>query len=100
MPTYRNMLTDAMKSHNETWDDVEQLNVRKTHGYGPEEPYYFYGHLLDEEIDTGLGGINGPLVTMWTHKRVYFGACYDGAEWIESAPRYPCDEIVEHIGGG
>lgn len=100
MPTYRNMLTEAMKSHSETWDDVEQVNILPNHYHWSDGAHYNYDHLLDEEIDTGYGGVYGPSVTLWTHKRVYFGACYDGLEWIESVPRYPCNEVVYHIGGG
>lgn len=56
--------------------------------------------LLDYNFDDGFGGTEGMPFTAWTEQRVYFPACYDGAEWIESVPRSPCDEATKHIGGG
>ncbi len=50
-------------------------------------------------IDTGHGGEQGQPFTVWTERRVYFPLCYDGAEWVGSAPRDPCDEALRHQGG-
>ena len=44
---------------------------------------------LDVEFYGGYGATKGPSFTIWTEQRVYFPACYDGAEWIESVPRNP-----------
>lgn len=55
---------------------------------------------LDREYDVGFGSTEMPCFTIWTEDRVYFPACYDGSEWIESVPRNPCDEATAHIGGG
>ena len=38
--------------------------------------------------------------TLWTEKRVYFPAGYDGTFWVASAPRNPSDERVMLVGGG
>lgn len=56
--------------------------------------------LIDYEFDSGYGGEEGVHFTAWTADRVYFPACYDGAEWIEAVPRNPCDQATGHIGGG
>ena len=48
------------------------------------------------EFDGGYGGTEGRDFTMWTDKRVYYPISYDGAEWVESAPRNPCDERMSH----
>lgn len=54
---------------------------------------------LIEEFDSGYGGEEGRSFTAWGEKYVYFPICYDGAEWVGSAPRNPCDEASEHQGG-
>lgn len=55
---------------------------------------------LDEPFDSGWGGIQGEAFTAWTRGRVYFPVCYDGSEWVGSAPRHPCSETTKHQGGG
>ena len=54
---------------------------------------------LDTPFDSGFGGIEGKPFTAWTENRVYFPVVYDGAEWVGSVPRNPCDEATEHQGG-
>jgi hypothetical protein len=54
---------------------------------------------LQVEFYGGYGGHNGKSFTAWTDARVYFPVVYDGAEWVGSAPRNPCDEATEHQGG-
>lgn len=60
--------------------------------------------LSDEELikdfDDGFGRTQGVPFTAWGERYVYFPVCYDGAEWVGSAPRNPCDEKTEHQGGG
>jgi hypothetical protein len=54
---------------------------------------------LDVKFDDGFGGSEGKKFTAWGEKYVYFPVVYDGAEWVGSAPRNPCDEATEHQGG-
>ena len=59
--------------------------------------------LTEDELDTvfgnGFGGSEGKPFTCWTKARVYFPVVYDGAEWVGSVPRNPCDEASSHWGG-
>lgn len=55
---------------------------------------------LNAEFDDGYGSENGCAFTAWGDNYVYFPICYDGAEWVGSAPRNPCDESLSHQGGG
>ena len=55
---------------------------------------------LSRKFDDGYGGTEGSAFTAWGERYVYFPVCYDGAEWVGSAPRNPCDEETEHQGGG
>jgi len=55
---------------------------------------------LNREFYSGYGGEEGVRFTAWTQNYVLFPACYDGAEWVESVPRYPCEEKTFHVGGG
>ena len=54
----------------------------------------------DLRFDDDFGAEEGRPFTLWTKKRVYFPACYDGSEWVESVPRDPSDEKTCHLGGG
>jgi len=54
---------------------------------------------LDREFDDGFGSAEGTPFTAWGEKYVYFPGVYDGAEWVDCAPRNPCDEITDHVGG-
>lgn len=53
---------------------------------------------LDIPFDDGYGGTEGKPFTLWTKNRVYFPVQYDGAEWVDSVPRNPCDEATKHLG--
>lgn len=54
---------------------------------------------LDKEFDSSFGWSQGEPFTAWSQNRVYFPLVYDGAEWVGSAPRNPCDEATPHLGG-
>ena len=55
---------------------------------------------MNREFDSGYGGTEGAYFTAWGDKYVYFPICYDGAEWVGTAPRNPCDKKMAHQGGG
>jgi hypothetical protein len=55
--------------------------------------------VLDVEFDDGYGTSHGPEFTAWSQTRVLFPVVYDGAEWVESVPRNPSDEVTTHVGG-
>ena len=83
--TWRKKLTDILKTHGETLTDI----VGST--------------LTDKQADSmfysGYGGSEGAPFTVWTKDRVYFPVVYDGAEWVGSVPRNPCEEATSHQGG-
>lgn len=54
---------------------------------------------MDVEFDDGYGTSEGVPFTAWSQNRVYFPVVYDGAEWVGSVPRNPCDEETIHLGG-
>lgn len=54
---------------------------------------------LDVLFDGGYGTASGPEILVWTETRVYFPVTYDGAEWLESAPRNPQPAGQPHSGG-
>lgn len=54
---------------------------------------------LDIVFCAGSGGCYGEPFTVWSEKRVYFPVYCDGAEWVGSVPRDPCDECTDHQGG-
>jgi hypothetical protein len=83
--TWRILINDCLSGHNEIWEDVVKCTLSEME--------------LDEKFDDGYGGSEGKPFTLWTKNRVYFPIVYDGAEWVESVPRNPCDEISGHFGG-
>ena len=54
---------------------------------------------LQEEFHDGYGGHEGKPFTAWSENYVYFPVVYDGSEWVGKAPRNPCNEATNHIGG-
>lgn len=51
------------------------------------------------QFDPGYGDLEGPPILAWTKDRVYFPVAYDGAEWIDSAPRNPTESGQCHVLG-
>jgi len=86
MATWKSLIVDTMEQHGDSFDNIVDFT--------PADLDW------DREFDDGFGGENGKPFTAWTENRVYFPVCYDGAEWVGSAPRNPCDEETEHQGGG
>lgn len=84
MTTWRELIGEAFKA-GDTWDDVIATTLTDKQ--------------FDTEFNAGFGGSEGCPFTLWTKRRVYFPVVYDGAEWVCSAPRDPCDEVCVHVGG-
>lgn len=84
--TWRELIEAEMAVHGETWADVVRCSLDDAG--------------LDRSFDCGYGITHGEPFTLWTTARVYFPAQYDGAEWVASVPREPCDEVSHHVGGG
>lgn len=85
MSTWRQLIQDEMNDQQESFSDVVKCTLDNNG--------------LDMEFDEGFGWPEGSPFTLWTHSRVYFPTSYDGAEWVSSAPREPCSEIMTHVGG-
>jgi hypothetical protein len=87
-------------------EDVTTWREALTHAMtGAEDPGPVVALAPDEatfdiKFDAGYGGTNGRQVLAWTATRVYFPVCYDGSEWLGSAPRNPVTEGQYHEGGG
>ena len=84
--TWRELITEELKSKGEKFTDLVSNTLTDVE--------------LDTKFDSGYGGTEGLPFTAWTENRVYFPICYDGAEWVGSAPRNPSPEKCEHQGGG
>lgn len=83
-----------------TWRAALAEQMLDAHDPGPVLAVAPADDALDVEFDAGYGGTEGPPVLAWTDRRVYFPVCYDGAEWLGSAPRWPQPEGQRHVGGG
>lgn len=86
MTTWRQLIQVEMNKREESFGDVVSCTLDHDG--------------LDREFNDGYGGQEGFPFTLWTHFRVYFPTCYDGSEWVSSAPRAPCSEEMSHVGGG
>ena len=99
--TWREMITRALATVNETWDDVESIVVQ----YDPwpsdteEDIAINENRLLDAQRYFGYGGTSDVKFTVWTATRVYFPATYDGAEWCAWVSRNPDGHAQSPIGG-
>ena len=51
------------------------------------------------EIDKGHIVTRGEGFTAWSENYVFFPICYDGVQWVGSAPRNPCNEVTTPMGG-
>ena len=84
MTTWRSQLELAMKEYGDPGPVV---------AYAPDEPTF------DVEFDDRFGLSEGPPVLAWTGENVYFPVVYDGAEWLDAAPRNPRAKGQDHVGG-
>lgn len=119
MTTWRREIAVEMAKHGEGWEDAVRVNVarlEKCSGHSPDAvingvPECGGSHdisgvvddsdaqvELDREFDAGNGTPKGTPFLVWTTRRVYFPASYDGEEWVVSLPRDPCEEVHWHVG--
>jgi hypothetical protein len=82
--TWRKELQVELKYQNESWEDIESSTMTDAD--------------LDRELDDGCGLHQGCAFTVWTARRVYFPAVYDGSEWVESVSRNPDGKPTMHVG--
>lgn len=95
--TWREHILEQMVKHGESWDCVEQVAVARSDAWREEDDARAAS--IDVPFDDGFGAENGDHFTVWTKDRVYFPACYDGAEWCASVPRHPDGTATKHVGG-
>lgn len=88
-----------MSSDQTTWRTELATAMEQAGDTGPVVAYAPSEASFDIPFDSGYGDSEGPDVLAWTETRVYFPVVYDGAEWIESAPRNPRPEGQGHVGG-
>ena len=100
---WRSLIQEHMTEHGDSWNNViYQVGMTPT----SEERY---GREFEEIDETtawqyrlfydGHGLEEGCPFTVWTRRRVYFPACYDGAEFVSSVPRNPVSKPAIHVGG-
>lgn len=83
-----------------TWTLQLDMTRKECHDETPIVACTLSDEGMNRPFDNGYGVTCGDHFTAWSEKRVYFPICYDGAEWVGSAPRHPCAEALEHQGGG
>lgn len=86
MTSWKVLLKAEMSSRGESEEDVVASTLT------PQQE--------NRRFDAGYGGTEGCAFTVWTKTRVYFPACYDGSEWVDSVSRNPDGVATGHIGGG
>ncbi len=82
---WQGLIVAEMDRHKDSFDNMERSTLS-------EEG-------LLELFDAGFGSPEGAPFTLWTTRRVYFPVVYDGSECVGSAPRDPCDEVTQPVGG-
>jgi hypothetical protein len=84
-------------NHTSTWREMINY-VRKVNGDTSELKINPRNLDLDREFYDGFGTTNGEPFIAWSQTHVYFPIQCEGAEWVESVPRNPCDITPEHKG--
>ena len=79
------LISSEMKENNERLTDIVFCTLSS------EE--------MAEKFNDGYGCSEGKPFTCWTTNNVYFPVVYDGAEWVGSVPRNPCNKATNHLGG-
>lgn len=87
MTNWRELILKAMEIYGESLKDI----ISNTLNEQEMDVKFSRGH---------KAGLEGQPFTIWTDKRVYFPAVYDGSEWVESVSRNPDGNATHHIGGG
>jgi len=85
MCNWKSMIEEEFNFYGDTWDCVVS--------------HTFEGSEMEDVFDCGWGLSEGVRFTLWTHNRVYFPVCYDGAEWVGSVSRHPDGKATAHQGG-
>lgn len=85
MTTWRQEIEKACRANGELYSDIIEVSIDKGE--------------LDREFDGGYGLEEGKPFAAWSENYVYFPVCYDGYEWVGSAPRNPCNKKLYHQGG-
>lgn len=85
LTTWRKRLEIIMAMYKDSFDNCEQCTLTEDE--------------LDVEFEDDYGLTEGQPFTVWTKTRIYFPACYDGAEWVSSVSRHPDSKPTLHIGG-
>jgi hypothetical protein len=83
LATWRELLTEEMDRHGETFACIQSITLTDSQ--------------LDRWFDDGFGGAEGEPFTAWTARRVYFPTEYDGAEDVGSVSRHPDGKPTQHI---
>lgn len=86
MTNWKELLSVELSARGETFADIESITLSEAE--------------LLRHFDDSYGCTEGEPFTAWTPNRVYFPACYDGAEWVSSVSRHPNGKATNHIGGG
>ncbi len=92
-------MVDRVLDRDICWREMLALAMERYGDAGPVMLAPDDAAVWDRLFDSGYGGTKGKPVLAWTEERVYFPVVYDGAEWLESAPRHPRTEGQEHVGG-
>lgn len=79
-----------------TWRQLIADEMQRVNDSGPIISIAPGESVLDVQFNSGFGTAQGPPFTAWTEQRVYFPVEYDGAEWVQSAPRHPNGEVMNH----
>ena len=88
--TTRTILTEALEKNDETWDDIEEMELRQVDVFKTKpdiDPNLDTDALLDEEVDTSYGDSWYLDFYVLTKKSVYTSHEYDGSISVERRTR-------------
>ena len=81
---WKSLILEVMDEYDDSWDNVVSCTLTEEQ--------------LCKSFNEGYGEPEGKPFTLWTEKRVYFPAVYDGMEWVGSVSRVPDGNPTKHVG--
>ena len=99
MFSWNELIKYEMEKRRDSWSEVEELHLEGERVSGTAAEIQCHPSMV-KKFDNSHTIKEGVPFTLFTKRRVYFPATYDGAEWVRSVPRNPPEspEPTEHVG--
>jgi hypothetical protein len=99
--TWKSYIKKEMRKHREKIADIVEMSVEKQRQWTSDPSTPILGReWMDVEHQNEYALVRAASFTIWTSKRVYFPAGYDGNVSVASVSRDPDGMPTPYVGGG